>query len=235
MNLSSINELFYNPSLLINTQRFELTDQEFQHAIKVKRHKDGDILYTTNGKGLLVKGKIDLITKREAIIQVLDAKSYQNEEQVYLLIGTLKNRDRMEWLIEKATEIGVKAIHFINMDHSEGKKINTSRVEKIMISAIKQSKRLFTPDIKLFNDLTSAIDSHSNSDLIVFYEKNLVKRDKLPIPNKKALLIGPEGGFSKDEVQFLKEREYVKFKYLGDERLRAETAAIVALSLERWT
>jgi len=243
MSSSKPDELFYCEKNTINLvmKSASLIGQEAIHCSKVLRHKEGDEIHFTDADSNLYIGIISRIKKGEVDIQIIDSKLVKDEnEKNYpvICIGVLKNKERMEWLIEKATEIGVSAIYFIQLNRSERSKINLDRFKTIALSAMKQSQRLQIPKILHLESLDKGIDLFKSSSLkhFVAHEKidsnesfqQLLKKN---LNGKRPVYwIGPEGGFTEDEVHIIKEKLFAIPISLGKHRLRAETAALFVLA-----
>ena len=142
--------IFYTPNITPSDKRHELDNIESKHAIKVLRLKLGDSLTLVDGKGNFYEAEIAEENSRKCVVNVLAVRK-ENESafKLHLAIAPTKNNDRMEWLVEKATEIGVSEISFVVCDHSERKVIKTDRMEKRAISAMKQSLKARLPIINL--------------------------------------------------------------------------------------
>ena len=237
------DELFYCDKNSINLELNEasLGGQEAIHCSKVLRYKEGAEIYFTNAESWLFRGVISRIKKGEVDIQIIDSEFIEDKnEKKYpiLCIGVLKNKERMEWLIEKAVEIGVSAIYFIQLSRSERSKINSDRFTTIAISAMKQSQRVQIPSILHFDKLDDCFNSilksnyrhfiahekiDSNKSIHQFLNNNLSKE-------RPFFWIGPEGGFTEEEVELITEKVSAIPISLGQYRLRAETAAIYVLA-----
>jgi len=224
-------QLFYNPTIDETTQNFSFDKEESKHIVKVLRKKDTDILYVTNGLGLLFKTEITLASDNKCTVQILTVeKAAPSKFQLHLAVAPTKMNDRYEWFLEKATEIGIHEITPIICDRSERKVVNRERFEKILLTAMKQSNVLFLP--KLNEAITfKEFIKHKNKglQLIAHCEESDKKSLKSVLkPNENiTLLIGPEGDFSEKEIAMALENDYVPVS-LGNTRLRTETAAIVA-------
>jgi 16S rRNA (uracil1498-N3)-methyltransferase len=224
-------QLFYNPNIDEKTENFSFDKEESKHIIKVLRKKDTDILYVTNGLGLLFKTEITLASDNKCTVQILGVeKTEPSKFQLHLAVAPTKMNDRYEWFLEKATEIGIHEITPIICDRSERKVVNRERFEKILLTAMKQSNVLFLP--KLNEAITfKEFIKHKNKglQLIAHCEESDKKSLKSVVkPNENVtLLIGPEGDFSEKEIALAIENNYDPVS-LGNTRLRTETAAIVA-------
>jgi len=243
MSLTKPDELFYCEKKYINLElnSASLVGQEAIHCSKVLRYKEGDELFFTDAESVLYRGILSRIKKGEVDIQILyyEALPDENEKSYPIIcIGVLKNKERMEWLIEKAVEIGVSAIYFIHFKRSERSKINLDRFKIIALSAMKQSQRLQIPRIEYFESLDDYLNVQKN-----YSYKHFVAHEKVNSNNsfhhflkkklateKPVFWIGPEGGFTQEEVMELKQNVSAIPISLGQYRLRAETAAIYVLA-----
>jgi 16S rRNA (uracil1498-N3)-methyltransferase len=224
-------QLFYNPSIDETTQSFSFDKEESKHIIKVLRKKDTDILFVTNGLGLLSKTEITLASDNKCTVKILSfEKAIPSKFKLHLAVAPTKMNDRYEWFLEKATEIGIHEITPIICDRSERKVVNTERFEKILLTAMKQSNVLFLPKlnkaipfkefIKLKNEGLQLIAHCEETDKKSL--KSVLKPDE-----NVTILIGPEGDFSEKEIELAMANKYIPVS-LGNTRLRTETAAIVA-------
>lgn len=214
-----------------------LPEEEAAHATRVLRLASGDLLYVTNGKGKMWLASLGEVNKKGCSFELLKEESYTPywRGEINLCIAPTKSMDRMEWLLEKAVEIGVNRIILLKSKHGERKHINVKRLEKILISAMKQSRKAQLPDLILDESLEDVLTSYPESDVLMFHcrdEQALASRSPFYENYTKVrdvtLLIGPEGDFSMDEIK-LAESKGAKPTTLGESRLRTETAAIVAL------
>ncbi|TRX21538.1 16S rRNA (uracil(1498)-N(3))-methyltransferase [Flavobacterium franklandianum] len=224
-------QLFYNPTIDETTENFSFDKEESKHIIKVLRKKDTDILYVTNGLGLLFKTEITLASDNKCTVKILTVeKTEPSKFQLHLAVAPTKMNDRYEWFLEKATEIGIHEITPIICDRSERKVVNRERFEKILLTAMKQSNVLFLPKLNEAISFKEFIKLKNNGlQLIAHCEETDKKTLKSVLkPNENVtLLIGPEGDFTEKEIALALENNYVPVS-LGNTRLRTETAAIVA-------
>lgn len=231
--------LFYLPSLdpsSLNTPII-LDAEEAYHAVKVLRMHSGDPISMTDGKGGLYKGVIEvanvkncLLTARECIVQS------RRNFRLHLAVAPTKNIDRYEWFLEKATEIGIEEITPLMCEHSERTKLRMDRLQKILVSAMKQSMNLYLPRLNELMSFEEFMKQDISGGRYMGYveEKQEQKLKELyRIGTDATILIGPEGDFSKAEVQ-----QAVKSGYslvsLGNTRLRTETAAVYACMAVGW-
>lgn len=208
-----------------------LSEQEAKHCINVLRHKKGDKIRLLNGQGLSVVAEITETGKSLCRYKVLDhVQTPEKPFCIHLAIAPTKNTDRMEWMAEKLTEIGVDEITFILSENSERKRLRTDRIEKKVLSAMKQSKNPFKPQI---NDIMSFRDfirhEHNLNEKFIAqvhpdhpYFADVAKRD-----SNILILIGPEGDFSGEEVSIAKKHGFKPVE-LGRHTLRTETAGLMA-------
>lgn len=211
--------LFYQPQL---KEGITLLDGDEAHHAKVLRLSFGDEILVTDGRGLLCEAVITADGFR-----ITNQRTISRPYSIHLFVAPTKNSDRIEWLVEKATEIGVSSITLVECKRSERTRINHDRLKKMAVSALKQSQQAWLPEIKPlaeFNEIVStkfdqnfiAFVDHSNPDKL----KDLAARGK-----SYGLLIGPEGDFTSEEVQSAINNGWKKVS-LGPTRLRTETAAL---------
>ena len=202
---------------------------EQMHMIKVLRMKNGDEVFLTDGNGGLVKGNL-LIEGKRVSLENIDKQPQNSAFQPYLhlAIAPTKNMDRLEFFIEKATEMGISEITFLQTDNSERKNLNLEKIQKQVIGASKQSLRTHFPKINnfiKFRDFIKNIDPLTT--FVAHCDESLsrLKIQDVQIPDRWTVLIGPEGDFSSAEIQQLSEMG-VHAITLGSQRLRTETAGI---------
>lgn len=226
-------QLFFNPTINENSDFFSFDKEESKHIIKVLRKKDSDILFVTNGLGLLFKTEITLASDSKCTVKIVFIeKTEPSKYYLHLAVAPTKMNDRYEWFLEKATEIGVSEITPIICEHSERKIIKTERFDKIIQSAMKQSNQMYLPKLNdpiLFKDFIKI--ENNDTKFIAHCEENEKKslKESLNPKTNATILIGPEGDFSKKEIQMALDNEYLQIS-LGNTRLRTETAAIIACS-----
>jgi 16S rRNA (uracil1498-N3)-methyltransferase len=224
-------QLFYNPTIDETTESFSFDKEESKHIIKVLRKKDTDVLFVTNGLGLLFKTEITLASDNKCTVRILSIeKTEPSKFQLHLAVAPTKMNDRYEWFLEKATEIGIHEITPIICDRSERKVVNRERFEKILLTAMKQSNVLFLPKLNEAITFKEFIKHKNNGlQLIAHCEETDKKTLKSVLKTNEniTMLIGPEGDFSEKEIALALENNYTPVS-LGNTRLRTETAAIVA-------
>lgn len=222
-------QLYYVPEIEYNN---ELPEEESQHCIKVMRSNIGDEIYITDGKGAIYKTKIISICGKHCKIEIIEKnKPYKGwNYNLEIAIAPTKNMDRTEWFIEKSTEIGIDKIDFIKCRFSERKEIKNDRVEKITVAAMKQSLKVYKPEISGMTEFHDLIKAPFDGQKFIAHCQEGDKKALKDIcrPGEKTLiLIGPEGDFSKEEIEAARNAGFTEVT-LGESRLRTETAALVA-------
>ncbi len=224
-------QLFYNATINEATETFSFDREESKHIIKVLRKKDGDILFVTNGLGVLFKTEIILASDSKCTVQIVSfEKTTPAPFRLHLAVAPTKMNDRYEWFLEKATEIGIQEITPIICDRSERKVINPERFDKIILSAMKQSNELYLPKLNPAISFKEFMKQKNNGlQLIAHCEETDKKTLKSVLQSNTdvTILIGPEGDFSNKEIALALEQNYIPVS-LGNTRLRTETAAVVA-------
>jgi 16S rRNA (uracil1498-N3)-methyltransferase len=227
-------QLFYNPDINSTTESFFFDKEESKHIIKVLRKKDTDILHVTNGLGYLFTTQITLASDTKCTVKIIKIEQSETPKfKLHLAVAPTKMTDRYEWFLEKATEIGVSEITPIICDHSERKQLKIDRFEKIIQTAMKQSNQLFLPKLNEPIALKDLITQEfSGQKLIAHCEETHKKllKNVIKINENTTVLIGPEGDFSNKELELAFINNYIPIS-LGNNRLRTETAAIVACNL----
>jgi 16S rRNA (uracil1498-N3)-methyltransferase len=207
-----------------------LTSEESWHCAKVLRKKTGDKIQLIDGIGNFYEGVLEIVSDKKCTANVTSGPILQDKRNYYLhlAIAPTKQIDRIEWMIEKAVEIGIDEISFISCKNSERTVIKIDRIIKIVESAVKQSLQAYLPKI---NDLTSfkeIINSKEADQKLIAHCYNEEKNDlkQIEFKNKSTLvLIGPEGDFSMDEVDVALKNNFKAVSF-GSNRLRTETAGL---------
>ena len=225
-------QLFYAPE--ISLPRYTLPEEESKHCIRVLRMRLGDELHLTDGRGTMYRCKVVDDNVKRCTVEIVES-SAEYEKMSYgltLAVAPTKNIDRFEWFLEKATEVGITEIIPIECDHSERRQIKFDREEKVITSAVKQSLKAYHPQLDELTPLRKLIaEPFEGQKFIAHCDPTFEKRDYLPSIIKKSekilILIGPEGDFSPEEIKFALENGFKPIS-LGTQRLRTETAAVVA-------
>lgn len=208
-----------------------LSEEESHHLISVLRKQTGERILLTNGKGWIYECLIKSLNKKGCAVSVEKYYFYPPaQHQITLFISVLKTSERMEWLVEKATEIGVSSIVFFTSDRTERKNINLNKLQNIAIAAVKQSGRCWMPEIigplPYREILKTGINEKWICTLTESGQKNL--KTVAGTTGKVCVLIGPEGDFTPAEEQLAFDKGF-KPVTLGKFTLRAETAGLVAV------
>ncbi len=221
--------LFYVPDI---ADRWELSEEEAAHCLRVLRLSVGDPLEITDGKGTLYKAEISSIAGKHCYVEAKETiampKNWRGN--IHIAIAPTKNMDRIEWLAEKATEIGLDAITFLNCRFSERKVIKTERIERIVISAMKQSLKYTKPLVGEMVDFKKFIATPRPGAKFIAHcydSERMLLKDLLCEGEDATILIGPEGDFSPEEVELAVQAGYRPVS-LGSSRLRTETAGLAA-------
>ena len=208
--------------------------EESRHCMRVLRKKAGDQIEITNGQGEIFKAEITDLSPTKCQFKVLDSQSIKKDTfSIHIAFAPTKNADRTEWFIEKAIEIGINKITFIQTSRSERNRINIERARKKAISGMKQSVRSYLPEITGIEQLGKLCETSVEDQKFIAHLdpvssellKDLAKKN-----HSYLILIGPEGGFSTEEIVLAKNHGFLPAK-LGDYRLRTETAGVVACNI----
>ncbi|NQY66736.1 MAG: 16S rRNA (uracil(1498)-N(3))-methyltransferase [Flavobacteriales bacterium] len=223
--------IFYTPNLSQKERSHILDKDESHHCIKVLRLKTGDQINTIDGIGGFYTAEITNDNPKKCEIKILSSiQEYgKREQRLHIAIAPTKNINRIEWFIEKATEVGIDEVSFIQCDQSERNHFTTKRLHKIILGAVKQSQQAYLP---IINELITAKEfirqKFTSQKLIAscaYMETNGLSKK---YTNGDALiLIGPEGDFSERELILAEENGFEAIS-LGSTRLRTETAALTA-------
>ncbi len=224
-------QLFYNPDINSSITEFVFNKEESRHIVRVLRKKEGDILYITNGKGFLFKVQIINANDKKCLAQItsFEEKDKNWNYHLHIAIAPTKMNDRFEWFLEKATEIGIDEITPIICDNSERKVIKSERMQKVLVSAVKQSLKYQVPKFNQPIKFSDFIKKDLKGIKLIAHcensEKSTLKNLIKNIQNI-TVLIGPEGDFSFKEIDIALQHQYIPLS-LGKSRLRTETAGIV--------
>lgn len=225
-------KIFYHKETTADSQSIVLSEEESFHAAKVLRVTNGDKVVVLNGEGL----------EAEAVVEKADAKKCRLEIQsvtfkekpqpeISIALAMIKKRERMEWFAEKAVELGAAEIIFFQSAHTEKAHADLKRIERIAISALKQSGNAWLPEIRAGISLNQLVEQEFADEKFIGYcptgKEELLSRQYAKGKNAR-VLIGPEGDFSPAEVEQALRHDF-RMVNLGPLRLRAETAALTAL------
>lgn len=227
---------FYVPDAASAT---ELPADEASHAVRVLRMKPGDEMVLMDGVGTFFKAEVAVASPHHCVYRVLEEMPQlpQWHGRYHIAMAPTKLMDRTEWMLEKVTEIGVDEVSLLNCGNSERRVAKPARLEKILVSAMKQSRKAWKPvlnDMAAFRKFVSEplggmkFIAHCYEEIPRTYlYDELCGRD---VSEAVTVLIGPEGDFTPDEVRMAVDAGYVSV-HLGQSRLRTETAAMVAVMM----
>lgn len=219
---------FYQSEISIG----HLLAEESKHAAKVLRLREGDEIELTDGKGNFYQGRITKPDPRQCEFEIIQqAVIPKRDFFIHLAIAPTKNADRMEWMVEKCVEVGIEKISFILCKTSERKSVNMERLEKIAISAMKQSKQAWLPDLVQMVTIENFIGQCTERHKFIAYvdDKNPVHlKNQGTVGSDYIVLVGPEGDFTKEELTIAISSGFQKVS-LGLTRLRTETAGLTAV------
>lgn len=223
-------QLFFS-SALQEQATVELDKDTAHHLVQVVRVSVGDQIALTNGKGVSTTATILEVSKKKCVVQTEKYTIHPApKRRVTIAVGLLKNKSRLEWFFEKATELGVTHFQPLITNRSERQHFRADRMEAIVLSAMLQSRQYFLPVVSNPVSFESFIQQeHSEMRLIAHCEND---ERKIPLHTLKfadsvSILIGPEGDFTKDEIASATAKGYQTVA-IGDTRLRTETAALAA-------
>ena len=227
---------FYVPNAATNNQ---LPEEEAGHALRVLRLQSGDNMVLMDGKGTFYHAIVTLASHKKCLYEIQETLPQEKtwSSQIHLAIAPTKNIDRIEWLAEKITEIGFDELSFLHCTFSERKMLRQDRIEKIVVSAAKQSRKAWMPKVNALESFKEFITTPREGRKFIAHcyteieKKNFfdaIINDDLATPI--TVLVGPEGDFSIDEVRLAMEQGYESIT-LGKSRLRTETAGLMAVTM----
>ena len=227
--------LFYTPD--IETSQV-LSEEESAHCVRVLRYTRGDEILLTDGRGTTYTARITNPNPKHCAFEVVSQEKQVKGHpfHLHIAIAPTKNIERLEWMVEKCTEIGVDEITPLLCRFSERKQLRNDRLEKIILSAAKQSLSAYLPALSEMTPVEQVICSATEQRRYIAHsspwtDKKILRDELQHTPHGSTIvLIGPEGGFSDEEVRLAMEHGFIPVS-LGDARLRTETAAIVATTI----
>lgn len=226
---------FYAPDALNSD---ELPPDEAMHALRVLRLKIGDEMYLMDGQGNYYRAEVTLAHTKHCFYEIKETmpQKLQWQGRVHLAIAPTKLMDRMEWMVEKAVEIGIDELSFVNCQYSERRLVKLPRMEKIVVAAMKQSHKAWKPQVNEICPFADFIANVPEGRKFIAHCYDEVPRSFLydelrREPQADALvMIGPEGDFSLDEVKAAIAHGFQSV-HLGKSRLRTETAGLAAVMM----
>lgn len=222
--------LFYTPD--INGNEYILNPEESKHCVRVLRLTAGEAVALVDGRGNWYNGIIERAEIKGCQVRINEiVESYGKRPfHLHLAIAPTKNIDRIEWMLEKCTEMGIDEISLLNTAHSERKIVKDERLEKVIVAAMKQSLKAYLPRLNPMTDFRQFVTNCGEKQKFIAHcnEGEKQRLDEVYRPgNDVVILIGPEGDFSGQEVALASEHGFIPIT-LGNSRLRTETAGIVA-------
>ena len=222
---------FYQPDVALG----ELTKDDTQHAVRVLRMTEGDEVWLMDGQGTFYRAEITAASNHRCAYRIMETLPQQRAwlGHLHLAMAPTKLNDRTEWLVEKATEVGLDELSFLDCQFSERRTLKTERIEKIVVAAMKQSRKAWKPQVNEMQSFRQFVttDRVGQKFICHCYEGDKPYLLDMLKPGQDAtVLIGPEGDFSIDEVRQAEVNGYTSVS-LGRSRLRTETAALVAAHL----
>jgi 16S rRNA (uracil1498-N3)-methyltransferase len=224
---------FYEPTIQVTSHPFVLSESTSKHCVQVLRMRAGDFINLTDGIGNLFSAKIISADKQKSVA-LIEKTSFTEApgNKISLGISLLKNADRLEWLFEKITEIGVAEIFPLICKRTEQQRFKTERMQQILVSAMLQSQQCWLPILHPPMEIKKLIDQAKNHQKIIAHceadKKTALK--ELPASNDSLILIGPEGDFTPEEIALALQQQYIPVS-LGNTRLRTETAGLVSITV----
>ncbi|MDB5020221.1 MAG: rRNA methyltransferase [Pedobacter sp.] len=225
-------QVFYTPDIQ-DASIYILNEEESRHCSKVLRLSIGDKVFLVDGKGGLYEAEIASESKRNVSLSILHVtRNYQQRDyHIHIAIAPTKNIDRIEWFLEKATEIGIDEITPIICERSERKVIKEERLEKVITSAVKQSLQAYHPKLNPAIAFDKFIKTDYNAEKMIAHciddAQRVFMDEVVKAGSRYLVLIGPEGDFSVQEIQIALDAGF-KPLTLGNTRLRTETAGLAA-------
>lgn len=223
-------QLFYDPH--ITGPVHTLSESESKHVVRVLRKTVGDEIHLIDGKGTRYHCRITADHPKRCGVEVVSEVSLPlMRPEIHVAIAPTKLNDRLEWFLEKATEIGITAITPVICEHSERKTVKRERLEKVLVAAMKQSLKAWLPRLHPATTFRDFVTSENNGQRYIAHcdgEERTLLKAIYPKGDAVQILIGPEGDFSPTEIELANAHGFQPIT-LGESRLRTETAALVAL------
>lgn len=217
----------------------ELPEEEATHAVRVLRLSEGDTIWLMDGVGNFYRADVGMVTKKRCLYNIVETLPQQKtwSGKIHLAIAPTKMMERIEWMAEKSTEIGFDELTFLDCKFSERHVIRIDRIKRIVVSAMKQSRKAFKPvvnELTAFKDFVTSCNAdykfiahcYNDRERVDFFDS----LKSLPVDAAVCVLIGPEGDFSFDEVELARANGFEPIT-LGNSRLRTETAGLMAVTM----
>lgn len=225
-------ECIYYPDLESDSQFLEITGSEAKH-LRALRVGEGGTIMVSNGDGLCANAHIQIAGKTEFLLKVVDVtKEYgERKNELALALGILNARDRFEFALEKAIELGITDFYPLKTEFSQRTKLNHDRMISKSIAAMKQCKRSRLTEIHYPYTLENLMKLSRSFDSIIVADTDGENPKQSVVGPSILVVVGPEGGFSQKELDILMKSDKTKLWNLGERRLRAETAAVVGVGI----
>lgn len=221
--------IFYTPQITLG--RCVLTEEESSHCVRVLRLEEGAEIQLIDGKGGAFKAVIEHAHPKHCSVLIIGAQDTTPRPlTLHIAIAPTKNLDRIEWFVEKCTEIGITDITPLRCDHSERKQVNLDRLFRVALSAVKQSQQTWIPEIHPLISVNDFVAQCQTEQKFIAHCEDTQKQTLAECYRRgssASVLIGPEGDFSPDEITLALQHQFVPIT-LGNTRLRTETAGLVA-------
>lgn len=230
---------FYVPCAATLT---ELPQEEAQHAIKVLRLREGDTIFLMDGKGTFYRAEVSMVSNKHCAYDIIETIPQERpwKNHLHIVMAPTKMMERTEWMAEKATEIGIDEFSFLECQFSERRTLRSDRIDKIVVSATKQSRKAWKPVVNDMQSFRSFVEQPRKGLKFICHCYNEIERkdlfdtlntlDSSEATEHVTVLVGPEGDFSLDEVRLAMQHGYISTS-LGSQRLRTETAALSAVMI----
>lgn len=225
--------IHYSQDINLERNIITLKDDEAQHCAKVLRKRIGDEIFVTDGKGALYTCSLEEISKTECQASINDSQLFAPRNyQLTIAICPTKKQSRIEWFVEKAVEIGIARIILIQTQRTEKSRLKEDRLHKIIVSAMKQSKNLYLPEVILNQSWKDLIQSSTYGERYIAHcEDPETHLAKVCGPSQNCIVaVGPEGDFTLHEIESALALGWKEIN-LGSSRLRTETAGVVVASI----
>ncbi len=226
-------QLFYAPDIV--PPHHTLTEEESKHCVRVLRMSSGDRLMITDGQGNMHTAQVTDANPKRCTVEVISTETEYGKRpySVTMAVAPTKNADRYEWFLEKATEVGCDTFIPIECAHSERRVLKHDRSEKVITSAVKQSLKAYHPVLEPVTDIKEIIARPFDGKKLIAHchdeaGRRIPMRDAIAKGDNVLVLIGPEGDFSREEVELAIANGFTAIS-LGESRLRTETAALAAV------
>jgi 16S rRNA (uracil1498-N3)-methyltransferase len=226
-------QIFYTPDIAAAATHYSLTEEESKHAIRVLRLQNGDTLNLVDGRGGMYTAHIIDPHPKKTLLAITERQYEFGKRNHYLHIAVAptKNIERLEWFLEKATEIGIDEVSLIQCQRSERKDAKVERLDKIITSAVKQSIKAYHPQLNSMQPFSKLVSQFHEGQKFIAHclpgEDKVSLASQLQLQGSCLILIGPEGDFTEKEIAEALQSGFKPIT-LGESRLRTETAALEA-------